>query len=182
MPVPSRSLLQVLLASILCFFPLVLGLKYDPTQSSWNLNQNDTASDPLDYWGEWANHTYHPSPDNWRVPFYTLALDRYANGDPTNDEANGTNFEHDWMSNQFRYGGDAQGLMNDLDYIQGLGIKVIYLIGSPFINQPWQSDGYSPLDLTLLDHHHGEIEDWRNLITAIHERDMYCVMENTMST
>lgn len=183
MPVPSCSLLQVVLVSI-CF-TFVLGLKYDSTQSSWNLNQNETATDPLDYWGSWEdveNHTYHASPDNWRMPFYTLALDRFANGDPTNDEANGTNFEHDWMSNQFRYGGDAEGLMNNLDYLQGLGIKVIYVIGSPFINQPWQSDGYSPLDLTLLDHHHGKIEDWRNLVTAIHERDMFVVMENTMAT
>lgn len=160
----------------------ILALKYDPSHSKWNLNQNETATDPLDYWGEWENHTYHASPDNWRVPFYTVALDRYANGDPTNDEANGTRFEHDWMTNQFRFGGDARGMMDDLDYIQGIGISVIYLIGSPFLNQPWQSDGYSPLDLTVLDHHHGEIEDWRRLITAIHDRGMYCVLENTMST
>lgn len=178
MPVTGCSLLLL----VSTCFTTILGLKYDSSQSSWNLNQNESASDPLDYWGEWDNHTYQTSPENWRVPFYTLALDRYANGDPTNDEANGTQFEHDWMSNQFRFGGDAQGLIDDLDYIQGLGIKVIYLIGSPFINQPWQSDGYSPLDLTLLDHHHGEIQDWRNLVTAIHDRDMYVVMENTMAT
>lgn len=170
----------VLLAST--FFIAISALRYDPAHAAWNLNQNETASDPLDYWGAWENHTYHTSPDNWRVPFYTLALDRYANGDPTNDEANGTQFEHDWMSNQFRYGGDAQGLIDDLDYIQGIGIKVIYLIGSPFINHPWQGDGFSPLDLTLLDAHHGTIEDWRNLITAIHDHDMYCVLENTMAT
>ncbi|CAN8104147.1 unnamed protein product [Discula destructiva] len=163
-------------------FTTIFALKYESSYTNWNLNQNETATDPLDYWGEWENHTFHPSPDNWRVPFYTLSLDRYANGDPTNDEANGTRFEHDWMSNQFRFGGDAQGLIDDLDYIQGMGIKVIYLIGSPFINAPWQGDGYSPLDLTLLDGHHGHIEDWRNLITAIHDRGMYCVLENTMAT
>lgn len=157
-------------------------MPYDQEQADWNLNQNQTATGPLDYWGEWQDHSYTPSPDNWRVPFYTLSLDRYANGDPSNDDANGTNFEHDWMSTGFRYGGDALGLMNDLDYIHGMGVKVIYLMGSPFINQPWMGDGYSPLDFTVLDHHHGVIDDWRSLIDAIHERDMYVVLDNTMTT
>jgi alpha-1,3-glucan synthase len=160
----------------------VSGLRYDASQSSWNLNQNVTATDPLDYWGKWTGHNYTESPSNWRVPFYTLLIDRFSNGDPTNDEANGTHFERDWMSNQFRVGGDARGLMNNLDYIQGMGIKAIYLVGSPFLNQPWEADGYGPLDLTLLDHHHGVIDDWRQLIDAIHQRGMYAIFDNTMAT
>lgn len=160
----------------------VSALKYDASQSGYNLNQNTTATDPLDYWGEWEGHNYTQSPSNWRFPFYTIMIDRYANGDPTNDEANGTAFEHDWMSNQFRFGGDARGLMNDLDYIHGMGIKAIYLAGTAFINQPWMGDGYSPLDLTLLDHHHGVIDDWRELIDAIHQRGMYVLFDNTMAT
>ena len=99
-------------------------LRYDPDQVGYNLNENKSAVDPKDYWGEWANHTYHPSPANWRFPFYALNIDRYVDGDPSNNEANGTVFEHDWMSNQFRSGGDSRGLQNDLDYIQGMGIKV----------------------------------------------------------
>jgi alpha-1,3-glucan synthase len=108
----------------------VAGLKYDPAHLGWNLNENTTATDPLEYWGEWRNHTYNPSPRNWRVPFYVLTLDRFVDGDPTNNEANGTNFEHDWLTNQFRFGGDARGLMNNLDYIQGMGIKVRNFHGS----------------------------------------------------
>lgn len=103
---------------------VVQGLRYVPEHEGWNLNENKTATDPLDYWGEWKDHTYNPSPANWRVPFYVLTVDRYVDGDPTNNEANGTNFEHDWNSNQFRFGGDVRGLMNNLDYIQGMGIKV----------------------------------------------------------
>jgi alpha-1,3-glucan synthase len=55
---------------------------------------------------------------------YTLFIDRWVNGDPTNDNANGTLFEHDPASNQMRHGGDIQGLVDSLDYIQGMGIKV----------------------------------------------------------
>jgi len=60
--------------------------------------------------------------------------------------------------------------------------QILYLAGSPHINVPWASDGYSPLDLTLLDHHFGTIAEWQAAITEIHRRGMYVVMDNTMST
>lgn len=47
---------------------------------------------------------------------------------------------------------------------------------------PWASDGYSPLDLTLLDHHHGVIADWRAAVAEIHARGMYIILDNTMAT
>lgn len=170
------------LASLLWLSATVEAFPYEASLVDWNLNQNAEATEPVDYWGEWDNHTYTPSPDNWRMPTYTLALDRYANGDPSNDDANGTLFEHDWMSNQFRFGGDARGLINDLDYIQGMGVGTIYIMGSPFMNLPWQADSYSPVDLTLLDQHHGRIQDWRDLIDAIHARGMYVLLDNTLAT
>lgn len=100
-----------------------LALKYDPAQVGYNLNENQTATEPRYYWGEWANHTYHPSPENWRMPFYVLTIDRFVDGDPSNNEANETVFEHHWMGNQFRFGGDVAGVISDLDYIQGMGGK-----------------------------------------------------------
>ncbi|KAI9742079.1 MAG: Cell wall alpha-1,3-glucan synthase ags1 [Cirrosporium novae-zelandiae] len=141
--------------------PLISSLRYDPEQVGYNLNENKTATHPLDYWGEWENHEYHESPSNWRFPFYSLFLDRFVNGDPSNDDANGTVFEHDVMSNQLRHGGDLVGLTDTLDYIQGMGVKAstsnllatayymltiqqaLYIAGTPFVNQPWKSDSYS---------------------------------------
>jgi alpha-1,3-glucan synthase len=99
-------------------------LPYDAAQVDFNLNTNSTATNPLEYSGKWEGHSFHPSPRNWRVPFYTIFLDRFVNGDPTNDNANGTAYEHDLMSNQFRNGGDIKGLMDTLDYLAGMGIKV----------------------------------------------------------
>lgn len=117
----GATLLQILLA-----LPTSLALPYFEEYVDYNLNQNQTATHPLDYWGEWENHTYYESPSNWRMPFYTITLDRFVNGDPSNDVANGTGWEHDVQSNQFRFGGDIKGLQNSLDYIQGMGIKVCY--------------------------------------------------------
>jgi alpha-1,3-glucan synthase len=102
----------------------VHSLRYDPAYAQWNLNTAVNAEDPLDYAGEWQDHTFNPSPDNWRFPFYTIMLDKWVNGDPTNDNANGTVFEHDLYETQLRHGGDIRGLKDSLDYLQGMGIKV----------------------------------------------------------
>ncbi|KAJ9317012.1 CAZyme family GH13 [Paecilomyces variotii] len=158
------------------------GWPYDENWVEYNLNKNQTATDPVYYWGEWENHTFFPSPDNWRFPVYTLFIDRFVNGDPTNDNINGTSFEHDLNSNQMRHGGDAVGLVDTLDYLQGMGIKAIYLAGTILINQPWGSDGYSALDTTLIDQHYGDIQTWRNAITEIHNRGMYVIFDNTIAT
>lgn len=118
-------------------------LRYDANYASYNLNQNPDAENPLDYSGKWDNHTFHASPKSWRFPTYTVFLDRFVNGDPTNDNANGTAFEQDITSTQLRHGGDLQGLIDSLDYIRGMGMTGIYIAGSPFINQPWEYDQYS---------------------------------------
>jgi len=137
MPLMATVLVLGLLAS------LATAARFDLAQLNYNLNTNLTATNPLDYWGERAGHTYQESPSSWRFPFYSLFLDRYVNGDPQNDNANGTVFEQDVMSTQLRHGGDIQGLVDSLDYIQGMGIKGIYIAGSPFLNAPWQFDSYS---------------------------------------
>ncbi|KAF2804995.1 alpha-1,3-glucan synthase Ags2 [Mytilinidion resinicola] len=157
-------------------------LRYDPAFADYNLNQNQDAISPLDYWGQWENHTFTPSPDNWRFPFYAFFLDRLTDGDPRNNNLNGTLFEQDVMSTQLRHGGDILGVLDSLDYIQGMGIKGLYIAGSPFINLPWQADSYSPVDLTILDPHFGTIENWRRVIDEIHRRDMYVLLDNTMAT
>jgi alpha-1,3-glucan synthase len=109
-------------------------------------------------------------------------ISSFTNGDPSNDNANGTQYEQDILSNQLRHGGDIAGLVDSLDYLQGMGIKGIYVAGSPFMNQPWSADSYSPLDLTILDHHFGTIQEWRDAVQEVHRRGMYIIVENTFGT
>lgn len=160
----------------------IVALHFDERYVDFNLNQNAETSEPLEYWGAWPNHTYHASPKNWRFPFYSLLLDHFVNGDPSNDDANGTVYETDFMSTSMRYGGDILGLVDSLDYIYGMGIRGIYLAGSPFVNQPWTADSYSPIDLTMLDPHFGTLSDWRYAIGEIHRRGMHLILDNTFNT
>ncbi|KPI40742.1 Cell wall alpha-1,3-glucan synthase mok11 [Cyphellophora attinorum] len=157
-------------------------LRYEQQYIGHNLNENETAIEAKDFWGIWDNHTFQPSPANWRMPTFVLTIDRFIDGNPTNNDANGTVFENNWMANQFRFGGDTAGVYDNLDYLEGMGIKTIYFTGSMMLNMPWSPDGYGPLDLTLLDAHHGLIEEWRTLIDEIHRRGMYAIFDNTVST
>lgn len=60
------------LLSYFLFYGVGTALRYEQQFIGHNLNQNETAINPLDYDGSWANHTYFPSPDNWRFPVYTV--------------------------------------------------------------------------------------------------------------
>jgi alpha-1,3-glucan synthase len=71
--------LSVLVAGGLLTAPAI-ALKYSTEHVGYNLNENKTAVDPLNYWGEWSDHDFFPSPSNWRMPMHTFFLDRFANG------------------------------------------------------------------------------------------------------
>ncbi|SMR54883.1 unnamed protein product [Zymoseptoria tritici ST99CH_3D1] len=162
-----------LIALVLWLFALqVLASPYDPREVDYNLNTDRDAKQPLQYAGQWEGHNYTKSPDNWRFPFYTLFLDRFVNGDPTNDNINGTLFEHDPLSTLFRHGGDAKGLTDSLDYLQGMGVKGIYIAGTILLSFPWAYDQYSPYDTTVLDHHFATLAQWQSAIDEIHRRGM----------
>ncbi|KAF9053716.1 modular protein with glycoside hydrolase family 13 and glycosyltransferase family 5 domains [Hymenopellis radicata] len=149
----------------------------------YNLNTNKDATDPVEYSTTRSNTTYHPSPDNWRaLPVYTILLDKFADGDPSNNDFFGSKYEYDWRETQLRFGGDLKGLVSKLDYLYGMGIRVIYIAGTPFLNMMWQADSYSPLDLTLLDPHWGTVSDWVDAIASIHAHNMYLMVDFTIGT
>lgn len=111
----------------------------------YNLNTNKNAADPTQYsTNVRTNTTYTPSPDNWRaIPFYTLLPDKFADGDPSNNDFFGTMYEYDWRETQIRSGGDLKGIALKLDYLAGMGIKGVFISGTPFLNMLWQADSAS---------------------------------------
>jgi alpha-1,3-glucan synthase len=131
--------------------PAVTAAPYSDELADYNLNTNKAATDVLDYSTTRSNTTYTPSPDNWRsIPFYTLLPDKFADGDPSNNDYFGTMYEADWRETQMRYGGDLKGLVNKLDYLAGMGVKGIFMSGTAFINMPWQADSRSIRMVTRL--------------------------------
>ncbi|WVQ83663.1 hypothetical protein IAT38_005806 [Cryptococcus sp. DSM 104549] len=163
----------------------VAGLAYNETLDPWNINKNQDATDVLDYTTTRSNTTYTASPDNWRaLPCYTLLLDKWIDGKPDNNDFFGLKYEYDMKETQLRAGGDAAGLMDDrsLDYLLAMGYRSIYIAGTNFLNMPWQSDGYSAIDFTLLDPHYGTLQEWVDLIDRIHAKKMYIILDFTVGT
>ncbi|EJF65933.1 glycoside hydrolase family 13 and glycosyltransferase family 5 protein [Dichomitus squalens] len=148
----------------------------------YNINTNQNAQTPTDYSTN-KRSSYTKSPPNWRaIPFYTVLMDKFADGDPSNNDYFGTMYEWDWRETQLRFGGDLKGLVSRLDYLQGMGIKGIFISGTPFLNMIWQADSYSPLDFTVLDPHWGTLADWQAAIDEIHSRGMYIMADFTVGT
>jgi alpha-1,3-glucan synthase len=168
--------------NLFLLYSLVTGAPWTNENSPYNLNQNKIATGPLEYQANWPGHVYNPSPANYRVPFYSLMLDRFSDGDPSNNDNHKSLYENDPFQVNFNHGGDVKGLINRLDYLQSLGIKGIYLQGTPFLNQPWDYHQYNPIDLTLLDPHRGTVDEWRQLTTAIHARGMIVIIDLTVET
>jgi len=129
---------------------------YREDLTDYNLNVNENARSPTEYDSSRPNTSYTPSPINWRaLPVYTILLDKFADGDPSNNDFFGTPFESDYRETQLRYGGDLKGLVSRLDYLHGMGIRVVFIAGTPFLNMIWQADSQSvpltsPTSLILL--------------------------------
>ncbi|KAA1078201.1 Cell wall alpha-1,3-glucan synthase ags1 [Puccinia graminis f. sp. tritici] len=163
---------------------------YDSKLANYNININQAGGNKiLSYSSDWPEKStrggYTPSPTNWRaLPTYTVLLDKFVDGDPTNNDYFNTQWEWDSKANQLRHGGDISGFAQDrvLDYIYGMGYRCIFFAGTPWINMPWQADGYSALDFTLLDPHYGTLAEWRAAIDKIHARGMYVMLDMTTTT
>lgn len=112
--------------------------------------------------------------------FYFVLPDRFANGDPGNDQGgypgDRNSHGHDPTDKGFYHGGDILGVIDRLDYIQGLGTTAIWL-APIFKNQPVQGDsagyhGYWITDFTQVDPHFGTHQDLKNLVNEAHRRGM----------
>lgn len=101
---------------------------------------------------------------------YQIYTDRFCNGDPDNDVQTGeysyineqVNHVDDWgrypaaMDVREFYGGDLQGVLDKMDYLQDLGVEVIYF--NPLFVSP-SNHKYDIQDYDYIDPHIGKIVD-----------------------
>ncbi|TBN56670.1 maltose alpha-D-glucosyltransferase [Glaciihabitans arcticus] len=71
--------------------------------------------------------------------------------------------------------GDLQGLVSKLDYLQWLGIDALWL--PPFFNSPLRDGGYDVSDFKTILPEFGTLDEFRDLVTKAHERNMRIVMD-----
>jgi neopullulanase len=110
---------------------------------------------------------------------YLIMPDRFANGDPANDDIqNMTQRGVDRKKMFFRHGGDLQGVINHLDYVKELGATAIWLNPVQENDQPFESyHGYAITDLFNIDRRFGNNDKYRELVEKSHEKGLKIVMD-----
>ncbi len=71
--------------------------------------------------------------------------------------------------------GDLPGLLEKLEYIKQLGIDCIWLL--PIYPSPRKDDGYDIADYYSIDADYGTINDFKQLVEAVHKNGMHIVMD-----
>lgn len=101
---------------------------------------------------------------------YLIMPDRFANGDPTNDEPPGLHGTHDRSNPRAYHGGDLRGIREHLSYLKDLGITTIWL--TPVLKNGAAQDyhGYGAVDLYDVDPHLGTTQDYQDLVAEAHKQ------------
>lgn len=113
-----------------------------------------------------------------RDVLYLIMPDRFANGDPSNDNVDGMRDGLARDSLLGRHGGDLKGIIDHLDYLQDLGVTAIWL--NPELENDQASSsyhGYAITDLYRIDRRLGTNELYRDLVRECHNRGIKVVRD-----
>lgn len=95
---------------------------------------------------------------------YQVMPDRFANGDPKNDSVAALPDKLDRKLGHGRHGGDIQGMIDHLDYIEGLGFTQLWPTPLVENDMPAASyHGYAATDHYRIDPRYGSNEDYLRL-------------------
>ena len=108
---------------------------------------------------------------------YLIMPDRFANGDYTNDSFDDMNQQGiDRRRVFYRHGGDIQGVIDHLDYLEELGVTALWLNPVMENDQPYESyHGYAITDHYVVDRRLGSNELYRELSERAAERGIKIV-------
>jgi glycosidase len=108
---------------------------------------------------------------------YLIMPDRFANGDPTNDEPAEAPGSHDRSKPRAYHGGDLRGIREHLDYLKELGVTTLWL--TPIVKNGATEDyhGYGAIDLYAVEPHLGNLREYQELTAAAHQRGMKIVFD-----
>lgn len=102
---------------------------------------------------------------------YLITPDRFVNGDTSNDNHSSMLEKVNRADKDGRHGGDIQGIINSLDYLQELGVTQLWV--NPLLEnnqQQYSYHGYSTTDHYKIDPRFGSNADYRQLSDAAKDR------------
>ncbi len=123
---------------------------------------------------------------------YLIMPDRFANGDPSNDDPAEAPGLHDRADARYYHGGDLAGVRQKLPYLKSLGITAIWLtpvtdnVDSIAQRAPvnWAPRGYTDYhgygatDLYAVEEHFGDLLEYQRLVDDAHALGMKVVIDH----
>ncbi len=109
---------------------------------------------------------------------YLIMPDRFANGNPENDNTSDTAEKADRSNPGRRHGGDLEGMIAHLDYIADLGATAIWSTPLLLDDENGASyHGYSCSDYYRIDPRYGSNELFKSYVDECHKRDLKVIMD-----
>lgn len=142
----------------------------------------DNSPENLHYEGNGFKLPYIHEIDGCQVPdwvsktvWYQIFPERFANGNAELSPEGALDWDSSIRpkSSDF-FGGDLQGIIDHLDYLQDLGITGLYLC--PIFESP-SNHKYNTTDYFEIDQHFGDKETFRQLMEQAHQRGMKVMLD-----
>jgi glycosidase len=109
---------------------------------------------------------------------YLIMPDRFANGDPENDNHPEMREKMNRSFKGGRHGGDIAGIIKNLDYIKNIGFSAIWLNPVLENNQTEYSyHGYSITDFYKVDPRFGSNDSYLDLVQNCHNKGLKVIMD-----
>lgn len=109
---------------------------------------------------------------------YLITPDRFANGDPGNDDVAGMREQANRSNKGGRHGGDIEGIRKQLDYIADLGFTAIWV--NPVLENDmveYSYHGYSTTDFYNVDPRFGTNEAYRQFAKEAKAKGIKLIMD-----
>ncbi|HSE19169.1 MAG TPA: alpha-amylase family glycosyl hydrolase [Pyrinomonadaceae bacterium] len=124
---------------------------------------------------------------------YLIMIDRFADGDPSNNDPTQSRGIYDRQNKFYYHGGDLQGVIDHLPYLKELGVTAIWLT-------PWYDNydrlneielkedkpstgfhGYNPQDFYVVEEHFGTHGKLRELVETAHRSGIKIIQDQVMN-
>lgn len=106
--------------------------------------------------------------------WYQIFPERFANGNPALSPSNVREWSQESPTTSAFYGGDLQGIIDHLDYLEELGINGLYL--TPVFKAP-TNHKYDTEDYFTIDPHFGDDETFQRFVDEAHRRGMRIMLD-----
>ncbi len=109
---------------------------------------------------------------------YLITPDRFANGNPENDEFGDMPDKLNREAKFGRHGGDIKGMLDHLDYIDDMGFTAVWI--NPVLENDmpdYSYHGYAATDFYKVDKRFGSNEEYKDFIEAASERGIKIIMD-----